>query len=263
MELKPINSKLEIIEKVYESKETKRFLYKVANSKLGIFYALKGYALSHNNVKDIGHEIISLNKSSSIKVHFAFEQDGVFFVAMDWQEGVSSSKFFKFPIKNKDDFKARIIFAKNTILELESLHKQRLWHRDLKPENILIIDKNLRKVKIIDFGLCALKPQANEGTLIFQSPEQQRISNKPIINAQTDIFSLGKIFYFWFTGKYLSLIPNDDFDNWLDFTLEKPPFNCNAKLYDEILKEMLSFNAKDRPPLTSLRPKLESLQKSL
>ena len=57
------------------------------------------------------------------------------------------------------------------------LHKVQVLHRDLKPENIMFEDKQLKTLKITDFGLSTKysleeKLDTRSGTIAYMAPEQ-------------------------------------------------------------------------------------------
>jgi serine/threonine-protein kinase len=81
-------------------------------------------------------------------------------------------------------------------------HRHGVVHRDIKPSNVLISEDG--HAKIVDFGIAMVAdPKANEsdqlpGTPAFVAPELLRDSPA---NARSDIFSLGVVLYWMFTGE--------------------------------------------------------------
>lgn len=84
------------------------------------------------------------------------------------------------------------------------LHRMLIIHRDLKPSNILVSSiGGIQTPKLIDFGLAKLLEhdeteftQTNSmlGTLAYMSPEQAA-GNNEMLDASTDIYSLGVVLY--------------------------------------------------------------------
>jgi serine/threonine-protein kinase len=95
--------------------------------------------------------------------------------------------------------------GRQLLLALEHMHSRCLIHCDVKPSNLLIepSDVGAPRVKLIDFGLCALagfrdpakKPR---GTLAYMSPEQ--LWCKPL-DELTDVYSAAAVLYTALAGR--------------------------------------------------------------
>ncbi|HEY9704042.1 MAG TPA: AAA family ATPase, partial [Allocoleopsis sp.] len=85
---------------------------------------------------------------------------------------------------------------------LGQIHQLNIIHKDINPGNI-IYNPNLKKVKIIDFGISTKfsrshptikNPHLLEGTLAYISPEQTGRMNRSL-DYRSDFYSLGVTFY--------------------------------------------------------------------
>ena len=124
---------------------------------------------------------------------------------------------------------------------LKQAHEDGLYHGNLKPENVLL--DSTGNAIISDFGLSSIldrKEQQNNqvyvgvGTVAYLSPEQFQNPNQATV--QTDIYSLGIMFYELLTGKLpgrRSPMPSNLFP-------EIP------KTFDDIFDQMCRDDASDR-----------------
>jgi TolB-like protein/Flp pilus assembly protein TadD/predicted Ser/Thr protein kinase len=140
------------------------------------------------------------------------EAEGRIFIAMEYVAGETlGARLARGPMPLNQALQAFSEISE----ALEEAHERGIVHRDLKPSNIMLTPQG--HVKIMDFGLAkqvlsAKVPQAQErtetyatqsgtlvGTLGYMSPEQARGEE---VDARSDIFSLGVVFYETLSGKH-------------------------------------------------------------
>ena len=131
------------------------------------------------------------------------EEDGEFFIAMEYLEGESlGARLARAPIPARE----AVPICLAVLAALETVHSRGLMHRDLKPSNIFLSPHG---VKLLDFGLaCAIdvvdtdtrltQPGTVLGTPQYFSPEQ--VLGQPI-DARSDLFAVGSVLYEMLTGR--------------------------------------------------------------
>ena len=156
----------------------------------------------------------ALNHPNILTVYEIGEVDGKNYIATEWIEG----KTLRDQISPEGPMPLRKVL-KTAIQVGEALaaaHAAGIIHRDIKPENIMI--RNDGYAKVVDFGLAKLTepvaaaastddatrdlinttPGIIMGTVSYMSPEQAR---GRVIDARTDIFSLGVVLYELLTNR--------------------------------------------------------------
>jgi Tol biopolymer transport system component len=140
-------------------------------------------------------------------------QNGTNYIVMEYLEGETlAARIAKGPLSRESLF----VYGVQICQALAHAHCAGVLHRDLKPSNIMITRDG---VKLLDFGLAKLSqpaevldPNSEEptmsyelthkgvivGTLTYMAPEQ--LEGRPV-DARTDIFSFGAVFYEMATGR--------------------------------------------------------------
>ena len=142
----------------------------------------------------------SLNHPNIIKLKGWFEDRDTIYMVLEYIPNKDCARVFKQKLPSKSQLKN---IMKQLVNVLEYVHKEGIVHRDIKLENILIDDK--MNIKLIDFGLCAIKQYEDEmlegtvGTVRFSAPE---LVEGKMYNDGIDLWSLGVVFFMLLTGNY-------------------------------------------------------------
>lgn len=148
---------------------------------------------------------------------------------------------------------------------LSAAHSAGVIHRDVKPANIIIADSG--EAKLIDFGLARTLGKDDisstgeiVGTPFYMSPEQ---SDGEMLDARTDIYSLGAVFYCMVTGR-----PPLRADSLLELLRKqiyeepKPPAELNPALSERSARIIMKMIAKQKaeryPSADALLDELDS-----
>ncbi len=159
----------------------------------------------------------ALNHPGICTVYAIEEHERQHFIVMELLEGQTLSQMMQgrgpFALENLLAMGIQIADA------LESAHARGIVHRDVKPANVFVNGRG--QVKILDFGLARIEggrrggegavslletvgaghdlttPGTSMGTVSYMSPEQAR---GQIVDARSDLFSLGTVLYQMATG---------------------------------------------------------------
>ncbi len=135
---------------------------------------------------------------------------------------------------------------------LQVAHDNGIIHRDISPDNIILPDEDVRKAKIIDFGI-ARSTKPGQATVIgdgfagkynYVSPEQAGMFGGDV-TARSDIYSLGLMLSAALLGKAI------DMGGTMADVIEKrrtvPDLSGIDKQLRPLLEHMLAPDPKDRP----------------
>ncbi|GIQ78238.1 serine/threonine-protein kinase [Bradyrhizobium sp. RD5-C2] len=131
------------------------------------------------------------------------------YLAMEFVNGRSLSNML-------DDgpltFEALIKLAQRVALGLQAAHEHGIVHRDVSPDNIIVPLDDVRRAKIIDFGI-ARSTQMGDKTIIgsgfagkdnYASPEQVGLYGNDV-TAKSDVYSFGLVLFHALTGQKLDM----------------------------------------------------------
>ena len=154
--------------------------------------------------------LAALNHPNIVTVHSVEEDRGVHFITMELVKGKTLAALLP-----RDGFALDRFFdiAIPLAEAIAAAHAQAIVHRDLKPANVMVTAED--RVKVLDFGLARPDTDAAPGpgdvttgtmtergvvigTHGYLSPEQARGQT---VDARSDIFALGIIFYEMLTGR--------------------------------------------------------------
>jgi serine/threonine-protein kinase len=141
-----------------------------------------------------------LSHPNIVVVYDAGEEDGLFYITMEYVEGRSLQALLdarqSFPLPRA------LRLMDQACSALEYAHQHHVVHRDIKPANLMLTPDDA--VKVTDFGTAKILQFGTTqtahiiGTPSYMSPEQ--VKGKPA-DGRSDIFALGVIFYELLTGE--------------------------------------------------------------
>lgn len=145
----------------------------------------------------------SLNHHNIVSVYDFGEDDGSWFIVMEYVEG----RNLRDVIRSEGQLApARAVeLGAEVAAALAAAHAQGIIHRDVKPANVLIA-AGAGTVKVADFGIARAAgarqgltmPGTVLGTATYLSPEQAQGAE---VDFRTDVYSLGMVLYEMLAGK--------------------------------------------------------------
>ena len=146
------------------------------------------------------YTIAKLEHPNIVKIYDIDEQDGTYFIVMEYIQGKTLAHIFE----DREAFTVRETLRLGIeIAEALSIaHQENIIHRDIKPANIMITTNN--HVKLTDFGLAYMTDSSDNfypgqivGSPLYLSPEA--IENRPM-DMRMDLYSFGITLYQMLSG---------------------------------------------------------------
>lgn len=196
---------------VYRALDT-RLQRAVAIKKLAALTESNGSATStHGGPETLRHEALllsGLQHPNIVTVHdIEMDEEGPF-VVMELIEGQTlDAVITQAPLPLKEFG----ILVRDCLSGLAAAHARGILHRDLKPGNIMLtwLPTQEMQFKLLDFGIAKLSSAPSLqtldqsggllGSIHFMAPEQ---FERTPLDARTDLYSLGCVFFFALTGRY-------------------------------------------------------------
>jgi eukaryotic-like serine/threonine-protein kinase len=194
--------------------------------------------------------------------------DGQLFLVMEWLEGESLSQLLR---RRALSMHEAFRLSMGACEALAVAHEKGILHRDIKPGNYVLVDGDIDRIKLLDFGLARLHrsgaglTQTGEllGTPGYMAPEQARGARD--VDARADVFSLGCVMFRCFTGRR-AFEGDDALAVLAKLVLETPPRVSELRAgippqLDALVARMLAKQRNDRPIHgTSVLEELRSLE---
>jgi serine/threonine protein kinase/tetratricopeptide (TPR) repeat protein len=172
----------------------------------------------------------ALRSSNIAAIYDIGEHEGAIYLVMEYVEGeVLSERVKRGPVAVREAVEIALQVAD----ALSEAHGRGIVHRDIKSANIIITPRG--QAKVLDFGLAKFLPNDAVavdaaptfertmaglvlGTVSYMSPEQAL--GRPV-DARSDLFSLGVVFYEMLTGRLP--FEGQSFAEVIDAILNQPP----------------------------------------
>jgi serine/threonine protein kinase/tetratricopeptide (TPR) repeat protein len=182
------------------------------------------------------------------------EFEGNLYIAMEWLEGEDLSDRLE---RQGFTIPEAISVITQCASALSVAHRAGFIHRDIKPSNIFLVQGDPSRIKLLDFGIARklkrTEPQMTQvgillGTPGYMAPE---VIREQAVDASSDVFSLGSVFFECLTGK-----PAFDGDHALAILskvlLEQAPILRElcaeaSPALESLVERMLAKERKERP----------------
>ncbi|EYF02145.1 serine/threonine-protein kinase [Chondromyces apiculatus] len=181
-------------------------------------------------------------------------EDGLPFLAMEWLDGEDLERRLS---RGKLTVTEAIVLGRQVADALADAHARGVVHRDIKPGNLFLVEGNVARVRILDFGVAHVAHTMISvtgggglvGTLGYMAPEQARGFRE--VDARADVYGLGCVLFECLTGRR-PFAGEHVMAILVKVLIEEPPrpsqFRDDVPLaLDDLVSRMLSKDPTDRP----------------
>lgn len=156
--------------------------------------------------KSANFRITRFMDAGEISLNLYSKTYNLFFIIMDLADGTIKNIMCDHFTNHSSDLETSdlLMQIKHLSETIEVLHNANFAHRDIKPENILL--KGNLPI-LADFGLsgnCDVETIRKKGPKYWPNPEFIQTCDRELqkIDLKSDIFNLGCLFFYFFSGKY-------------------------------------------------------------
>lgn len=147
-----------------------------------------------NNERDL---LVSLSHSRIPHIYDVFNQNGTFYIVMDYIDGVGLDKYIS---QNRCTMEEKLRIIYDICDVVNYLHATKgMIHADLKPQNVMV-DVN-SDVYIIDFGTAINKHEKEKVRGVSAGYTAPEVTSGRPVDYRIDIYSIGAIMKYVFDGE--------------------------------------------------------------
>ncbi|MCC8112358.1 MAG: Stk1 family PASTA domain-containing Ser/Thr kinase [Ruminococcus sp.] len=144
--------------------------------------------------------IAVMSHPNIVKIYDMGFSERVQYIVMEFIDGITLKDYID--SEKVLNWKDAVHFVIQILRALQHAHNRGIVHRDIKPQNIMLLTDGT--IKVMDFGIAKFAREESRtakdqaiGTVHYISPEQARGG---VIDAKSDIYSIGVMFYEMLTG---------------------------------------------------------------
>lgn len=144
--------------------------------------------------------VAQLSHANIVSVYDVSRGGDTEYIVMELIDGITLKQYME--KRGRLNWRESLHFITQIMRGISHAHSRGIIHRDIKPQNVMVLRDG--SVKVADFGIACLEnasqtlTQEALGSVHYVSPEQARGDR---IDARSDIYSAGIVFYEMLTGR--------------------------------------------------------------